>query len=90
MIILMDLNQVKIKLLLLQIYCLIKIYWNSDINGVIEIWDLKNKVCKRKLDTNITEHKGQNLEGKFLNGNNKVMKLINLDNAGLVNIVYLT
>ena len=59
-------------------------------NGVVEVWDLKNKVCRKKLEKSLTEHKGQILAVKFLNGNNKTMELITSDSAGLVNIVYLT
>ena len=59
-------------------------------NGLVEIWDLKNKVCKKKLDKNMTEHKGQILAVKFLNGNNKTVEVISSDSAGLVKITNLT
>ena len=59
-------------------------------NGLVEIWDLKNKVCRKKLTKEITEHKGQILAVKFLNGNAKMMEVITSDSFGLVNIINLT
>ena len=59
-------------------------------NGIIEIWDLKNKICKKKLLKDLTGHKGQILAVKFLNGNAKMMEVITSDSSGLVNIINLT
>ena len=59
-------------------------------NGLVEIWDLKNKVCKKKLEKNLTEHKGQILAVKFLNGSGKIIEVISSDSFGLVNISTLT
>ena len=59
-------------------------------NGLVEIWDLKNRVCKKKLEKNLTEHKGQILAVKFLNGFGKAIEVISSDSFGLVNISTLT
>ena len=59
-------------------------------NGLVEIWDLKNRVCKKKLEKNLTEHKGQILAVKFLNGFGKTIDVISSDSFGLVNITTLT
>ena len=59
-------------------------------NGIVEIWDLEYKKCKKKLTTSITEHKSQILAVKFLNGNDKMMEIISSDCSGLVNITALT
>ena len=59
-------------------------------NGLVEIWDLKNRVCKKKLEQNLTEHKGQILAVKFLNGFGKTIEVISSDSFGLVNITTLT
>ena len=59
-------------------------------NGDVEIWDIKNKICKKKLTTNLTQHKGHILAVKFLNGNAKMMEVITSDSSGLVNTTSLT
>ena len=59
-------------------------------NGLVEIWDLKNKICKKQLNKNLTEHKGQILSVKFLNEKNKIIEIISSDSNGLVNITNLT
>ena len=59
-------------------------------NGIVEIWDLKNKKCKKKLLPSASNHQSQILAVKFLNGNEKMMELISSDCSGLVNITMLT
>ena len=59
-------------------------------NGIVEVWDLENKKCKKKLTNSSTGHKSQILAVKFLNGNSKMVELISSDCSGLVNITKLT
>ena len=59
-------------------------------NGVIEVWDLENKKCKKKLMPQITKHNSQILAIKFLNGNENMVEIISSDGSGLVNITALT
>ena len=59
-------------------------------NGIIEVWDLKNKKCRKKLMPSTSKHKSQILAVKFLNGNAKMIELITSDCSGLVNNIILT
>ena len=59
-------------------------------NGVIEVWDLANKKCKKKLLPSVTKHDSQILAVKFLNGNAKMIEIISSDCSGLVNLTALT
>ena len=59
-------------------------------NGIVEVWDLENKKCRKKLLPSTTLHKSQILAVKFLNGTPKMTELITSDCSGLVNIIELT
>ena len=59
-------------------------------NGLIEVWDLENKKCKKKLLPQVSKHNSQILAVKFLNGNENMIEIISSDGSGLVNITALT
>ena len=59
-------------------------------NGIIEIWDLKNRKCRKKLLPSASNHNSQILAIKFLNGDEKMMEVISSDCNGIVNITALT
>jgi len=59
-------------------------------NGLVEIWDLKEKYLKKKLLPSLSKHMSEILALKFLNGNTKALELISSDCSGLVNITTLT
>lgn len=59
-------------------------------NGIVEVWDLKNKKIRKKILPSVSNHNSPILVVKFLNGNAKMMELISSDCSGLVNIITLT
>ena len=59
-------------------------------NGIIEVWDLETRKCKKKLMPSITGHISQILAIKFLNGNENMWEIISSDGSGIVNITALT